>query len=46
VWEKGEGWAAIYRLKLWTCQPSAAGGKATLAGCFWLFVLGIGPWSL
>jgi hypothetical protein len=37
VWEKEEGWAAIYRLKLWTCKPSAAGGsdgRATLGGVF------------
>jgi hypothetical protein len=49
VWEKGEGWTAIYRLKLWTCQPYAAGGSdgtTTLSGVFWLFVLGIEPWSL
>jgi hypothetical protein len=28
-WREGEGtvWAAIYRAKIWTCQPAAAGGR-------------------
>jgi hypothetical protein len=29
--------------ELWSRQPAAAGGRATLVGRFWLFVLGIGP---
>jgi hypothetical protein len=49
-WREGEGrgWAAIYRAKLCTCQPAAAGGRCysddlgwrvlTFSACFRILV--------
>jgi hypothetical protein len=32
--------------ELWSRQPAAAVGRATLDGRFWYYPFGIGPWSL
>jgi hypothetical protein len=50
VWEKGEGWAAIYRAgALEHCSQCPTAGRCTLLtldGRFCLFFVGFGSWSL
>jgi hypothetical protein len=51
VWgEKGEGWAAIYRHEALDMPANiehvADVIVSTLGGRFWLFLFGIGSWSL